>query len=1303
MRMSPVTIFTLFIVCAPAAFAAGPEDSIAHAHSDMLWPDHKAAYAVEVVNGPAWQFQALASVGLPPELAPNEEKAKTVRLVELDETGQAVARVGMQIERADGKTRLWLPLAGATKPRAKRRFLLFADGPEAVAKEHDVAVPSARSFDTLHTERDAEGVRVANQFFRVGQIEAGGGFPKEITFVHTGTKTDRFYFDDRLYRKEPRAFHLLRADAESQAMIVSQGPLRAVVKVVTHYRQGGKPTAANARATYWYEYRAGSPLIHVRAEVVQDKPEAWDELHFLQLSTKGTEFPQWMAGPDRSGRYTGSKKGQTVPRWGVMSNGQDAIGLLTKGTLIGYDDPHGYCSYFQFPVVRWTTKTHEFAGWIYIGPKQPHRVMQHWCERVTHPPKATIRKLDALQTARAKVAFMPDDPKAPLEKRYERAMWLRLLRRDPTKLSLDDVYAVTKTAQAFGGASMTPAEGQGERVDSVDLRASDDSLWIGNRHAIYRFDLTKGGRITEILDLTHGVDFIARGQTKDVPLWRLKLRLPDGKIATTDSRIVGETKPKITVDSTPAKGASGKAAGIESAVLKLNWPATTPPNRKGAVAASVHFELSRDDPRLRANLKIDNQLTDATLWEVEFPILSPLGRPGAVDVAVPRGNWGILSRSFSGGQGGFYPSSNWPMAYLSVTDGPCTLYLADHELHGRTKHFHLHAGGEFTFRFPPPDMGKPGADFDLGHTVSFGPIEGDWFDAARVYRRWALMQEWMKRGALHRRDDIPKKLRDGLCWLLLNGGPEDVVPKAIAAQEFLGVPIGIHWYNWHKIPFDDDYPHYKPTKDGVPEAVAKLKARGIYVMPYINGRLWDVDTKDFETVAKPACTKDIDGKPYVEVYGSGEKLVPMCPTTDVWQDKVCEIVDWLVNDVGVNAVYLDQIAAAGPRLCMDASHGHPLGGGSWWCPAYWKLMDRVQAIGAKKGPDVFFTTENNAECYAQNIDAFLVWNPRRPEMIPINAAVYGGMRVHFANRVNVADSAMAFAMKVGRDFLWGTQLGWMAPFYLEPQHKDKGVYFRRLAKARVLASKFLGYGQMLRKPTITCEETVTAEWFGHKKFEHTVTWPAVAGACWRAPDGHIGLIFTNYDTQPHAFAFRPSAEAVGQMGEHALWCERTERGLHHPPIVLRADKRYHVKSIPPRSVLALEVIPCKDADEQRGRGRRLLRPRKAPDTPAPKAAAFEAALKVQTQKTAAGEPALGHIDVTGPAPKGEAWRLRVDLPDDYAVEPAPMFPLQEGAGQPRKIGVMIHPPATAEPGPTPIRVELTRPLDEGQVEIAPRK
>ena len=91
----------------------------------------------------------------------------------------------------------------------------------------------------------------------------------------------------------------------------------------------------------------------------------------------------------------------------------------------------------------------------------------------------------------------------------------------------------------------------------------------------------------------------------------------------------------------------------------------------------------------------------------------------------------------------------------------------------------------------------------------------------------------------------------------------------------------------------------------------ELQAAGVYVMPYINGRLWDTrdrGSEDFEftDVARPAATKDEDGKPYIEIYGSKESDgSPVRLARDVPDDrrsgrsKVREIVLRLMNECGV--------------------------------------------------------------------------------------------------------------------------------------------------------------------------------------------------------------------------------------------------------------------------------------------------------------------------------------------------------------------------------------------------------------------
>lgn len=79
-----------------------------------------------------------------------------------------------------------------------------------------------------------------------------------------------------------------------------------------------------------------------------------------------------------------------------------------------------------------------------------------------------------------------------------------------------------------------------------------------------------------------------------------------------------------------------------------------------------------------------------------------------------------------------------------------------------------------------------------------------------------------------------------------------------------------------------------------------------------------------------------DGEPQHLCYESREadgslvQLAPMCPFYYIWRQKLVRLTTALFRDYGVDAVYLDQIAARIQHLCMDPSHGHPVGGGSWW-------------------------------------------------------------------------------------------------------------------------------------------------------------------------------------------------------------------------------------------------------------------------------------------------------------------------------------------------------------------------------------
>ena len=176
-------------------------------------------------------------------------------------------------------------------------------------------------------------------------------------------------------------------------------------------------------------------------------------------------------------------------------------------------------------------------------------------------------------------------------------------------------------------------------------------------------------------------------------------------------------------------------------------------------------------------------------------------------------------------------------------------------------------------------------------------------------------------------------------------------------------------------------PGEPPTSPARPHLVMQLRAGWRHVAPR---RRFERGAEHFSPKGLPPrsrflplapelAAKNEKGDHYVEVYGSGEELAPMCPATRLWQDKVQEIVLRLVGpECGVDGVYIDQIAASAPRLCFDLSHGHALGGGDWWTvEGYWPMLSSLQR---RLPPGKMITSECNAESYSRWLDGLLTWH-----------------------------------------------------------------------------------------------------------------------------------------------------------------------------------------------------------------------------------------------------------------------------------------------------------------------------------------
>jgi hypothetical protein len=244
----------------------------------------------------------------------------------------------------------------------------------------------------------------------------------------------------------------------------------------------------------------------------------------------------------------------------------------------------------------------------------------------------------------------------------------------------------------------------------------------------------------------------------------------------------------------------------------------------------------------------------------------------------------------------------------------------------------------------------------------------------------------------------------------------------------------------------------------------------------------------------------------------------MCPTTQVWQNKLSQIVCRMVTEFGVNGVYMDQTASCQPAYCFDPSHGHPLGGGNHWIEGNRKGIELTHEDARKINPDIILTTEDFAEPYIDVFDALLAINTSNiiPDHIPLFDYVYSGYCLLYGQ--GTGSTGLSFKMSNARMFLWGEQMGWFDPNIVNLESPE-AKYLKVLCKSLVKESvkKFLFFGEMVRPPKLEGDNPVlSTPWRDNKK---NLEMAAVSHSAWKGEDGSVGLVFTNLDSIAHTIGY----------------------------------------------------------------------------------------------------------------------------------------------------------------------------------------
>ena len=624
---------------------------------------------------------------------------------------------------------------------------------------------------------------------------------------------------------------------------------------------------------------------------------------------------------------------------------------------------------------------------------------------------------------------------------------------------------------------------------------------------------------------------VAKGGAAD--LWALRF---------TGVGVAG-TNETVIVDN---RASCKRSATAQAEELCLTWRGIDLPGERGALDVTVRI---RPEDGL-SRWEIDSQVRSRkwALHTTRFPIVRHVVSDGEADVLLPWKNMGArLVRRYEASKEKsvlvYSPSCKPPV--MGFFKNGAMLYMAAHDSRWRFKEMRYTRDNDFYFATEAADsglVGKAEGNPHTGFVMACG--KGDWWQAARIYRDWALRQTWCGGGRLGERKSFNRRAAETELWTISHGDA-NLYSNQVAAMARLWPDVGKS-AKWQRLcgrggPKLQNCVH---TPDWLPcteeeAAVARFaRNHGFLVMPYTNGRLWH-EVLDSWPAASPFACLTAKGDRHCEAY-TGGKYAVMCPACAFWRQKVAQVTRQFCNaPAEVNAVYLDQVSCSPPYPCRDASHGHPLGGGSWWTDGIRQMMEPIHAEALARG--VVLTSEQFGDFALDLFDAFLNATEHEPDDVPFYPAVYSGYAVYYGTEIHWKDSDAARFALSARTFVWGVANGWIPGYEVEnPAFRSHADIYYAFARARKAARDYLVYGSLLDELR-PLEKLPTCSYTWHRtekdrgKATYTQSLPSVLGTVWQsAAKGRRAVVAVNVSSQPQAVRFRAPGVAGADVSARRL-------------------------------------------------------------------------------------------------------------------------------------------------------------------------
>jgi len=589
--------------------------------------------------------------------------------------------------------------------------------------------------------------------------------------------------------------------------------------------------------------------------------------------------------------------------------------------------------------------------------------------------------------------------------------------------------------------------------------------------------------------------------------------------------------------------------------VEIIWGNISLKEENNVVDVKVIVRIDEDKPFSYWKINVNNKSKKYGIKDISFPKLHipSINGDKENDFLVIPADVGMVSKNpWKRDRNDWHFHLTYPDRYIMqfrafYEENSGGIYLADYDSKGFEKTYKAIPNQdedniEFSVIRKANNIGKISEDFEMDYESVIGIFKGDWYDACRIYRKWAIKQPWAV--PLAKRNDIPEWYkRDPATFVMRTPGVNDmeiVVDKTAEFVENLGInfpskeiPAHLLWYTWQHYDPDNTILYktgwkrkkgvlpscdihagnYLPARKGFDKAVKKIQDMGFKISVFMNTRLYDQGVaKPDPKLVRPWVVKKPDGT--FEVYSNRYQLWDMCRATNGWQQYYTKQAAKAIKEYGVKGIYLDSFGGIS-HPCFDKEHGHSLGGGTYQRDAMMSFGLYVRNKVKSVDSDAILTDENCAECLFPCIDGDLIHNILWPDIAPLKATVYHDYMLMYGRNLGVGKST---SMKIAFLLVSGFKLGRIdigMPDALKelflPENNRYLIYLRKALRIKAKSADWLSLGEMLRQPTIENVPLVQAE----SRKKQIVEMPAILSGAFKSyKDGSVAVVFTNYTDQP---------------------------------------------------------------------------------------------------------------------------------------------------------------------------------------------